>query len=64
MTRSLAEKALLTYQAITQADDITILMERVDGAQTADALIIGANDAFYRSKRRVPACVALPFQQR
>jgi hypothetical protein len=64
MKRSPAEKALLTYQAMTQSDDIIILMERVDGAPTADALIIAANDAFYRSKRRVPACVALPFQQR
>ena len=49
MTRSLAEKALLTYQAMTLSDDVIILMERVDGAPTADALIIGANDAFRRA---------------
>jgi PAS domain S-box-containing protein len=49
MTRSLAEKALLTYQAMTLSDDVIILMERMDGAPTADTLIIGANDAFRRA---------------
>jgi PAS domain S-box-containing protein len=49
MTRSPAEKALLTYQAMAQSDDVIILMERLDGPPTADALIIGPNDAFRRA---------------
>lgn len=42
MTRSPAENALLTYQAMAQSDDVIILMERLDGAPTADAPIIRA----------------------
>lgn len=46
-----AEKALLTYQAINQSDDVVLLLESADNTPTAEALIVGANDAFRHASR-------------
>jgi PAS domain S-box-containing protein len=46
---SLGEKALLTYQAMSNSDNIVLLLERGDGAAASGAVIIGANQAFRRA---------------
>jgi PAS domain S-box-containing protein len=45
----LEEKALLTYQAMSNSDDIVLVLERDTGVEADDAVIIGANDAFRRA---------------
>jgi PAS domain S-box-containing protein len=46
---SVGEKAVLTYKAMSNSDEIVLLLER-DGSQEAnDAVVIGANGAFRRA---------------
>jgi len=45
----MGDRALLTYQAMDKSDDIVLLLERDPGAETNDAIVIGANDAFRRA---------------
>ena len=45
---SLEEKALLTYWAMSNSDDLVLLLER-DGVQADDAVAIAANGAFRRA---------------
>jgi PAS domain S-box-containing protein len=45
----LAEKAFLTYQAMSNSDDLVLLLEHGDSAATDDAFVIGLNDAFRRA---------------
>ena len=45
---SLEEKALLTYWAMSNSDDLVLLLER-DGVQSDDAVAIAANGAFRRA---------------
>lgn len=40
---------MLTYEAMSNSDDIVLVLERGTGAQANDASIIGANDAFRRA---------------
>jgi PAS domain S-box-containing protein len=46
---SLEENALLAYQAMSNSDDIVMVLERDTGGQDDDARIIGVNDAFRRA---------------
>src|ERR1700739_1616737 len=46
---SLEEKALLAYQAMSNSDDIVLIVERGTGVQADDAIVIGVNDAFCRA---------------
>ena len=45
---SIEERALLTYQAMSDSDDIVLVLERNGGMETGDAIVIAANDAFHR----------------
>ena len=46
---SVEEKALLTYQAMSQSDDIVLLLERETGPAAKNAVVIGANETFRRT---------------
>jgi PAS domain-containing protein len=46
---ALAEKAFLTYQAMSNSDDLVLLLEHDGDAETAEAVVIGVNDAFRRA---------------
>ena len=46
---ALEEKAFLTYQAMSNSDDIVLLLECDGSPETNDAVIIAANDAFRRA---------------
>jgi PAS domain S-box-containing protein len=46
---ALADKAFLTYQAMSNSDDLVVLLEHDDNAETAEVVVIGVNDAFRRA---------------
>ena len=46
---SLAETASLAYQAMSNSDDIVLVLERDEHAVAADVVIIAANEAFHRA---------------
>jgi PAS domain S-box-containing protein len=46
---ALGEKAFLTYQAMSNSDDLVLLLEYDRAAETNEAVVIGANDAFRRA---------------
>jgi PAS domain S-box-containing protein len=46
---AIEEKALLTYRAMANSDDIVLVLERDDRLKTNDALIVATNAAFRRA---------------
>jgi PAS domain S-box-containing protein len=46
---ALGDRAFLTYQAMSNSDDLVLLLEYDRAAETNEAVVIGANDAFRRA---------------